>query len=75
MNYKKTFKNSCTNFKYLCMPIHDRFIINNTKYIFFRFYVRDGDDSLKDGCDAQCRREIICKIFTTVSLNSKMAGC
>lgn len=42
---------------------------------FFRYYVRDGDDSLKDGCDEQCRKDIVCKIFTTMSLESKKAGC
>ncbi|XP_018573184.1 sphingomyelin phosphodiesterase 1-like [Anoplophora glabripennis] len=42
---------------------------------YWRFYVRDGDASLKDGCDEKCKNEVICKIFTTVSLNSEKAGC
>ncbi|KAJ8919135.1 hypothetical protein NQ315_012120, partial [Exocentrus adspersus] len=42
---------------------------------YWRFYVRDGDDSLKEGCNEQCKKELACKIITTKSLKPELSEC
>ncbi|KAJ8941450.1 hypothetical protein NQ318_016890 [Aromia moschata] len=38
---------------------------------YWRYYVRQGDASLKDGCNKACLKEIVCNIFKTESLLSR----
>ncbi|CAG9841107.1 unnamed protein product [Diabrotica balteata] len=43
--------------------------------LYFEYYVRRGDASLKDGCDKNCLDDIRCKVVTTHSLHPQKQQC
>uniref|UniRef100_A0A6P7FLT4 Sphingomyelin phosphodiesterase 1-like n=1 Tax=Diabrotica virgifera virgifera TaxID=50390 RepID=A0A6P7FLT4_DIAVI len=47
----------------------------NLAKLYFEYYVRRGDPSLKEGCDKNCLNEICCKIVTTQSLHPQKEQC
>ncbi|CAG9854387.1 unnamed protein product [Phyllotreta striolata] len=54
----------------------DKLLVDrNLQDLYWLNYVRKGDASIKDGCDDECREEIICKVVTTLSLNSSKSQC
>lgn len=55
--------------------MYNQFLILNWIILNFRYYVRDGDASLKDGCDSSCKNELACKVATTISLQSPVEHC
>ncbi|XP_023015457.2 sphingomyelin phosphodiesterase 1 isoform X1 [Leptinotarsa decemlineata] len=49
---------------------------NNTlTELYWRFSVRDGDLARKDGCNRECKKELLCRIVTTRSLAPSKHVC
>ncbi|CAH1999492.1 unnamed protein product [Acanthoscelides obtectus] len=42
---------------------------------YWRYYVRDGDPSLKKGCDQKCSRSVKCKAITTDWMHPPIEAC